>query len=124
MKTNSYFYCLSLVASDYPIGIFKLFIYTFFYHTLIYQPLNFQNNTECLATYDSYPRGVNCYCTNFEGCYHQHFQVTPAVKVSEGLFPGKDTGVHDYDYYVEIAVTNHAQLVTILRKKVYYRVSE
>lgn len=39
------------------------------------------------------------------------------VKVSEGLFPGKDTGVHDYDYYVEIAVTNNAQLVTILRQK-------
>ena len=79
---------------------------------------------ECQTKYGSYARGANCYCTNFEGCYHQHFQVTPAVKVSEGLFPGKDTGVHDYDYYVEIAVTDHAQLVTILHKKVYYRVSE
>lgn len=80
--------------------------------------LSFQDNGSCQATYGTYPRGANCYCTNFEGCFHRHFQVLPAVKVSEGLFMGMDVGIHDYDYYIEISVTNKAQLVTVSRKKV------
>ncbi|CAC5414424.1 unnamed protein product [Mytilus coruscus] len=72
----------------------------------------------CQTTYGTNPRGANCYCTNFEGCYHRHFQVVPAVKTSEGLYTGKDIGDHDIDYYIEISVTNHAQLVTVLRKKI------
>ncbi|XP_063399976.1 uncharacterized protein LOC134684607 [Mytilus trossulus] len=76
------------------------------------------DETACQTTYGTTQRGANCYCTNFEGCFHRHFQVVPAVKTSEGLYTGKDVGEHDIDYYIEISVTNHAQLVTVLRKKI------
>ncbi|KAK3101903.1 hypothetical protein FSP39_007221, partial [Pinctada imbricata] len=76
----------------------------------------------CQSTYGSYPRGANCYCTAFWGCYHQHFQVKPEIKtiqnVSSGLVVGKDQGVHDSDYYIEVSVTSKAKLTTILSKKI------
>ena len=81
-----------------------------------------QTLAECRSYYGSYPRGENCYCTAFWGCYHQHFQVKPEIKGSaafpSGLLVGKDMGTHDSDYYLEVSVTSKALLTTVLRKKV------
>ena len=68
--------------------------------------------------YGSSPRGANCYCTPFMGCFHQHFQVKPEIKAHGGLVLGKDRGVHDSDYYIEVAVKNKALVQTVLTKKV------
>ena len=48
------------------------------------------------------------------GAYHKHFEIVPAV----GLKIGKDKGVHDSDYYLEVTATNKAMLSTVLSKKV------
>ncbi|XP_046562882.1 uncharacterized protein LOC124271765 [Haliotis rubra] len=67
-------------------------------------------------------RGVNCYCTPAKGCYHRHFQVKPIVVDSSlphgGIFSNKSRGSHDSDYYVEVNVTNHANLKTKMEFKV------
>ena len=52
------------------------------------------------------------------GCYHRHFQVKPEIKATGGLILNKDKGVHDSDYYIEVTVTNIANLTTVLTKKV------
>ncbi|KAL5006990.1 hypothetical protein ScPMuIL_015796 [Solemya velum] len=57
----------------------------------------------------------------FHGCHHKHFQVKPRVIDSqspEGLIVGKERGVHDGDYYLEVNVTNRALLSTSLRYKI------
>ena len=51
-------------------------------------------------------------------CFHRHFTQQPKIILGAGLEPGKDQGVHDYDYYIEIQATNRAKTVTTLRKKV------
>ncbi|KAK3581576.1 hypothetical protein CHS0354_031922 [Potamilus streckersoni] len=72
----------------------------------------------CGAKYGSYARGANCYCTPFDGCYHKHFQVKPDIKDNgEGLIAGRDMGVHEYDYFIEITTYNRALLKTILSFK-------
>ncbi|KAJ8299760.1 hypothetical protein KUTeg_023820 [Tegillarca granosa] len=73
---------------------------------------------ECEAKYGSYPRGPSCICTQFHGCYHHHFHVVPRIASEAGLIAGKDRGVHDYDYYVEVAVTNNALLTTVKTLKI------
>jgi hypothetical protein len=35
-----------------------------------------------------------------------------------GLTLGKDRGIHDYDYFIEITVVNKAMLTTTIMKKV------
>lgn len=35
-----------------------------------------------------------------------------------GLIIGKDKGVHDSDYYIEVTVVNKANLKTVVSKKV------
>ena len=52
------------------------------------------------------------------GAYHKHFQIKPAIKLNGGLKTGKDKGVHDSDYYLEVTATNKALLSTVLSKKV------
>jgi hypothetical protein len=54
----------------------------------------------------------------FHGCYHKHFYVKPKIAKDAGLTPGKDTGVHDSDYYIEVTVINNALLKTTFLKKV------
>ncbi|KAK3581570.1 hypothetical protein CHS0354_031918 [Potamilus streckersoni] len=72
----------------------------------------------CGAKYGSYARGSNCYCTPFDGCYHKHFQVKPDIKDNgEGLIAGRDMGVHEYDYFIEITTYNRALLKTVLSFK-------
>ena len=76
--------------------------------------------TECEEKYTDYPRGSDCYCTLYMGCYHRHFQVQPAIVNGSGLTPGKDKGVHDSDYFIEVTVVNKAMLTTVLTRKVCY----
>ena len=83
-----------------------------------YSCIILQNISDCEATYGSYPRGQNCYCTPFVGCFHRHYQIKPDIKVDGGLITGKDRGVHDSDYYIEVSVLNKAKLNTVLIKKV------
>ncbi|XP_060084880.1 uncharacterized protein LOC132564227 [Ylistrum balloti] len=75
----------------------------------------------CQATYGGNPG--DCYCTPYQGCFHQHFAVKPEIKVGAGLVLEHASGKHDSDYYIEIQVTNIAQLVTTLRKKITIDVS-
>ncbi|ESO83749.1 hypothetical protein LOTGIDRAFT_168990 [Lottia gigantea] len=79
-----------------------------------------QNHTDCEEKYQNYSRGSDCYCTPAVGCYHQHFQVKPGVSLDKGtgLIQGKDQGVHDYDYYIEVYVMNNAKLNTTLTIKI------
>jgi hypothetical protein len=44
--------------------------------------------------------------------------VIPAIKADGGLKIGKDKGLHDSDYYLEVTAVNKAQLTTVLSKKV------
>jgi len=44
--------------------------------------------------------------------------VNPEIKVGSGLIAGKDTGIHDYDYYIEIHTTNVAKFNTTEIKQV------
>ncbi|KAL3841826.1 hypothetical protein ACJMK2_019925 [Sinanodonta woodiana] len=79
---------------------------------------------ECGAMYGSYPRGANCYCTPFDGCYHKHFQVKPEIKDNgKGLFVGRDMGVYEYDYFIEITTYNRALLKTVLSFKLTIDIS-
>ena len=71
-----------------------------------------------MTMYGNYSRGANCYQTNHMGAFHRHFQVKPHVKVDGGLVSGKDVGIHDSDYFLEINATNKALLSTVLTKKV------
>ncbi|KAL8561571.1 hypothetical protein ACOMHN_024807 [Nucella lapillus] len=78
---------------------------------------------ECQTQYASYIRGPNCYCTGLVGCFHQHFQVQPLVISSSlyshgGIFHDKNSGIHDYDYFMEVTVYNHANLSTTLRRQI------
>ena len=75
---------------------------------------------ECNQTYGLYPRGPNCYCSPYNGCFHSHFQINPKVSSTGtgGLQFGKEMGDHDYDYYIEVSVTNNAGLSTTRHKKV------
>ncbi|XP_062616047.1 uncharacterized protein LOC134277752 [Saccostrea cucullata] len=73
---------------------------------------------DCNQKYINYSRGPNCYQTPFFGAYHKHFQVKPSIKEHGGLLIGKDLGVHDSDYYLEINATNTALLSTVLTKKI------
>lgn len=53
------------------------------------------------------------------GAYHQHFQIKPNISKHGGLVLGKDKGLHDSDYYIEVQATNNALLTTTLIKKVF-----
>ncbi|XP_021356985.1 uncharacterized protein LOC110452658 [Mizuhopecten yessoensis] len=75
----------------------------------------------CQATYGGDPG--DCYCSPYQGCFHQHFTVTPEIKLGAGLVLAHANGKHDSDYYIEIQVTNIAKLVTTLRKKITIDVS-
>lgn len=74
--------------------------------------------TSCENKYQNSPRGPDCYCTIYHGCYHRHFYVKPEIVNGAGLTPGKDKGVHDSDYFMEITVVNKAMLTSVLTKKV------
>ncbi|KAL3841827.1 hypothetical protein ACJMK2_019926 [Sinanodonta woodiana] len=83
-----------------------------------------ENLAACGAKYGSYVRGANCYCTPFDGCYHKHFQVKPDIKDNgEGLIVGRDMGVHEYDYFIEITTYNRALLKTVLSFKLTIDIS-
>ncbi|XP_071123148.1 uncharacterized protein [Mytilus edulis] len=84
---------------------------------------NSENLTVCQDNYGSRPRGANCYCTAFMGCYHRHFHVIPEIKTTSGLFTNKDRGVHDSDYFIEVNVTNKAKLTTVLTRKITVDIS-
>ncbi|XP_041351011.1 uncharacterized protein LOC121369994 [Gigantopelta aegis] len=77
-----------------------------------------QSVEACEKKYGSYARGANCYCTPYVGCFHRHFQVKPIVvaagKEDGGVLKDKHSGVHDSDYYLEVTVTNHANLTTMM----------
>ncbi|XP_060577218.1 uncharacterized protein LOC132734491 [Ruditapes philippinarum] len=75
---------------------------------------------ECNQKYGLYPRGPNCYCSPYNGCFHRHYQIKPSVSnVSNGgLHFGKEIGDHDYDYYIEVTVVNSAGLSTTKHKKI------
>lgn len=77
-----------------------------------------QHQEECLRRYGNCSRGPNCYQTNHWGAFHKHFQIKPEVKRDGGLIHGKDVGLHDSEYYLEVKVTNIALLSTLLTKKV------
>ena len=85
---------------------------------LMHAHLIYQNLAECEEKYQNEPRGPSCYCTMFHGCYHKHFYVKPKIVKDAGLTPGKDKGVHDSDYYIEVTVINNALLETTFLKKV------
>lgn len=77
-----------------------------------------QDQEECLRRYGNYSRGPNCYQTNHWGAFHKHFQIKPKVKRDGGLIHGKDVGLHDSDYFLEVKATNIALLSTLLTRKV------
>ncbi|CAC5360413.1 unnamed protein product [Mytilus coruscus] len=79
--------------------------------------------SSCESQYGSYARGANCYCTPFQGCFHRHFQIKPEIKLSGGLLQNKDSGMHEYDYYIEVSVTNIANITTVLKKKITIDIS-
>lgn len=74
---------------------------------------------ECKTKYGLHQRGPKCICTLFHGCYHHHFHVNPRIAHQAGLIAGKDSGVHDYDYYIEVSVTSNALLTTVKTLKVW-----
>ena len=74
--------------------------------------------TACEVEYLDSPRGHDCYCTLYHGCFHRHFYIQPKIANDSGLIPGKDKGIHDYDYFIEITVVNKAMLITTITKKV------
>ena len=78
--------------------------------------------TECEEKYGDAPRGPSCYCTPFHGCFNKHFYVKPDIVKGAGLIPGKDKGVHDSDYYIEVSVVNKALLKTVVVRKVRYSI--
>ena len=74
--------------------------------------------TSCKEEYQDHPRGPDCYCTLYHGCFHRHFHIKPLIVDGAGLTPEKDKGVHDSDYFIEITIVNKALLKSVLRKKV------
>jgi hypothetical protein len=74
--------------------------------------------TSCEEEYQDHPRGPDCYCTLYHGCFHRHFQIKPQIVDGAGLIPGKDKGIHDSDYFIEITIVNKALLKSVLRRKV------
>ncbi|CAC5375358.1 unnamed protein product [Mytilus coruscus] len=76
------------------------------------------NITSCENMYQNSPRGSDCYCTFHHGCFHRHFHVQPEIVNGSGLTPGKDKGLHDSDYFIEITVVNKAMLMSVLTKKI------
>ncbi|KAK3589056.1 hypothetical protein CHS0354_008706 [Potamilus streckersoni] len=80
---------------------------------------NANNMSECTQKYGPYPRGANCYCTPFHGCYHKHFQVKPViVSAKEGLFQNGSKGLHDGDYYFQVIALNGAFHRTVETMKI------
>ncbi|XP_052095904.1 uncharacterized protein LOC127731085 [Mytilus californianus] len=77
-----------------------------------------ENITACEWKYGGFPRGSDCYCTLYHGCFHRHFHVQPKIVNGSGLTPGKDNGVHDSDYFITVTVINQAMLKTVLTKKI------
>ncbi|XP_053390115.1 uncharacterized protein LOC123523221, partial [Mercenaria mercenaria] len=75
---------------------------------------------ECNQKYGLYPRGPNCYCSPYNGCFHRHYQIKPLISVdsNSGLHVGKERGEHDYDYFIEVGVKNNAGLITVQHKKI------
>ncbi|CAC5375018.1 unnamed protein product [Mytilus coruscus] len=76
------------------------------------------NMTFCEDNYQSSPRGPDCYCTLFHGCFHRHFHIQPVIVNGAGLIPGNDKGVHDSDYFIEVTVVNKAMLTSVLTTKI------
>ncbi|CAC5390406.1 unnamed protein product [Mytilus coruscus] len=70
------------------------------------------NLNDCIKQYGSTPRGSSCYCTMFHGCYHKHFQIRPNIVKYSEIKPGKEKGLYDSDYYIEVTATNKALLKT------------
>ncbi|CAC5401969.1 unnamed protein product [Mytilus coruscus] len=77
-----------------------------------------ENITACELKYGDSPRGSDCYCTLYHGCFHRHFHVQPKIVNGSGLTPGKDNGVHDSDYFITVTVINKAMLKTAFTKKI------
>ncbi|VDI32878.1 Hypothetical predicted protein, partial [Mytilus galloprovincialis] len=67
---------------------------------------------DCINKYGSAPKGSSCYCTMFHGCYHKHFHIRPNIVKDSGITPGKEIGLHDSDYFIEVTVINKALLKT------------
>ncbi|XP_076085327.1 uncharacterized protein LOC143056126 [Mytilus galloprovincialis] len=82
-----------------------------------------KNLTHCEDKYSQYPRGANCYCTPFHGCFHRHFQIKPEIKKHGGLREHKSYGTHEYDYFIMISVTSIANLTTVLTRKISIDIS-
>ncbi|CAG2198378.1 unnamed protein product [Mytilus edulis] len=76
------------------------------------------NMTLCEDKYQSSPRGPDCYCTLFHGCFHRHFHIQPVIVNGAGLISGNDKGVHDSDYFIEVTVVNKAMLTSVLTTKI------
>ncbi|XP_053401094.1 uncharacterized protein LOC123523194 isoform X2 [Mercenaria mercenaria] len=74
---------------------------------------------QCQDSYTNYPRGFNCYCSPYNGCYHKHYQIKPHITSTgtDGIHSGNDVGVHDYDYFIEVTATNNARLKTVVSRK-------
>ncbi|XP_069132408.1 uncharacterized protein [Argopecten irradians] len=82
---------------------------------------NSENLTDCESQYASYPRGANCYCTRYSGCYHQHYHVKPQLvgdPTKGGVYTGKERGVHNHDYVFEVTATNNALVNSTLSFKI------
>lgn len=88
--------------------------------TFNYSHCILQSLSECQTRYGGYPRGSNCYCSPYNGCFHTHYQIKPPIthNGSNGLSFGKELGEHDYDYYIEVTVINSAGLISVQHKKV------
>jgi len=72
--------------------------------------------------YNTYPRGANCYCTRYNGCYHQHYhnKLRLVDDINQGgILTGKDVTAHDYDFIFELTVTNNALLQNTQLLKVW-----
>lgn len=71
--------------------------------------------------YNTYPRGADCYCSPYNGCFHKHFQVKPRITNTgdDGILYGMEIGTHDYDYYLEVTAVNNARMTTVKTHKVY-----
>ncbi|XP_060563406.1 uncharacterized protein LOC132722840 [Ruditapes philippinarum] len=73
---------------------------------------------ECKITDTVHTRGINCYCSPYNGCYHKHFQVKPLISEENknGLIGGWKSG--DFEYLLEVTATNNAGLTTTKQAKV------
>ncbi|XP_053388676.1 uncharacterized protein LOC128551785, partial [Mercenaria mercenaria] len=116
-------------AFDYHSGIhevswkiFDNFTKNVVVHGQSHEPPQGETKTlnECKRKYGKYPRGPNCYCSPYDGCFHKHYQIKPPVSNGSngGLEFGKEIGEHDYDYFIEVTVRNIAGLTTVQHKKI------